>query len=71
MIEEIKKNVEARKGKRLKFKYNGARNQIEEFDGEIVNAYHFVFTIKTGEEVELIKSFTYSDILTETLEIFD
>ncbi len=71
MIDEIKKNVESKKGKKLKFKYNGARNQVEEFDGEIVDAYHFVFTIKTGEEVELIKSFTYSDVLTETLEIFD
>lgn len=71
MINDIKKNIESKKGKKLRFKYNGARNQTEEFDGEIVDAYHFIFTIKTGEEVELIKSFTYSDILTETLEIFD
>jgi uncharacterized protein Veg len=71
MIEEIKKTIESRKGKKLKFKYNKARNQTEEFDGEIINAYHFIFTIKTCDEVEIIKSFTYSDILTETLEIFD
>lgn len=71
MIEEIKKSVEDKKGKKLKFKYNGARNQTECFDGEIINAYHFVFTIKTDGDVELIKSFSYSDILTETLEIFD
>lgn len=71
MINEIRENIEAKKGKKLRFKYNGARNQTEEFNGEIVDAYHFIFTIKTGEEVELIKSFTYSDILTETLEIFD
>ena len=71
MINEIKKNIEAKKGKKLRFKYNGARNQTEEFNGEIIDVYHFIFTIRTGEEVELIKSFTYSDILTETLEIFD
>ena len=71
MIEQIKKNVEAKKGKKLKFKYNGARNQTEEFDGEIVDAYHYIFTIRTGDEIEIIKSFSYSDILTETLEIFD
>lgn len=71
MIEEIKRKVKENKGKVLKFKYNGARNQTEEFDGEIINAYHFVFTIKTSDEIRRIKSFTYSDVLTETLEIFD
>ena len=71
MISEIKKTIENKKGKKLKFKYNGARNQTEEFDGEIINVYNTVFTIKTGDNIKIIKSFTYGDILTETLEIID
>ena len=71
MINEIKKTIENKKGKKLKFKYKGARNQTEEFDGEIINVYNTVFTIKTGDNIKIIKSFTYGDILTETLEIID
>ena len=71
MIKNIKKEIENKKGKTLKFKYNGARNQTEEFIGEIINVYNFVFTIETKDETRRIKSFSYSDVLTETLEIFD
>ena len=42
------------------------RNQIEEFDGIIVDTYNYIFTIQTINEV---KSFTYSDVLIENLEI--
>ena len=55
----------------MHFRFNGARNQIEEFEGCIENTYNFIFTIKTIGENERIKSFSYSDILTLHLEIFD
>jgi len=63
-------NLESNRGKLIHFKYNGARNQVEEFDGVIEDIYNAIFTIKLDEEKNKIKSFTYSDILTETLEIF-
>ena len=69
MINKIKKNIENKKGKVLKFRFNGARNQIEEFEGIIVGAYNYIFTIKTVDEKEELKSFTYSDILINNLEI--
>ena len=46
MREKVKERIRADIGKKLKFKYNGARNQIEEFSGSIENAYSSVFTIK-------------------------
>lgn len=71
MINKIRKNIENKKGEVLKFRFNGARNQIEEFEGIIVEAYNYIFTIKTTNEKEELKSFTYSDVLIDNLEIFD
>ncbi len=71
MISKIKNDLEKEIGKPLHFRFNGARNQIEEFEGCIENTYNFIFTIKTIGDTERIKSFTYSDILTLNLEILD
>lgn len=70
MISKIKKDLTNVLGQPLHFKYNGARNQIEEFDGCIENTYNFIFTIKPVGDTR-IKSYTYSDVLTLHLEIFD
>lgn len=66
MISKIKEKVLSYKGKNINFKYNGSRNQIEEFSGVIENCYAAVFTINIGDR---IKSFSYSDVLIGTLEI--
>ena len=71
MIAKIRGELEREKGKTLHFRFNGARNQIEEFEGSIENTYNFIFTIKTKGDIERIKSFTYSDILTQSVEILD
>ena len=64
-------DIANKKGKVLRFRHNGSRNQIEEFEGIIVEAYNYVFTIKTTNKKEEIKSFTYSDILIDNLEIYN
>lgn len=71
MINKIKNDLEKKKGKELHFRFNGARNQIEEFEGIIVGTYNYIFTIKTVDAKEELKSFTYSDILIENLEILN
>ena len=70
MITKIKQDLTNKIGKELHFKYNGSRNQIEEFDGFIDNTYNYIFTIKVLDN-NTLKSFTYSDILTLNLEIFN
>lgn len=70
MINKIKDDLESKKGEKLHFKFNGARNQIEEFDGMIIGIYNYIFTIKTLNNREEIKSFTYSDVLIDNLEIY-
>lgn len=69
MINKIKDKIESKKGEKLHFRFNGARNQIDEFDGIIIETYNSIFTIKTINEKQEIKSFTYSDVLIENLEI--
>lgn len=69
-IEKIKTNLENNKGKVLNFKFNGTRNQTETFKGTIENTYNYVFLVKVDNENEQLRSFSYSDVLTESLEIF-
>ena len=64
-VEKIRNEMEKKKGKLLKFKFNGARNQTEEFEGRIIDIYPAVFIIETKTQDNRIKSFTYSDILIE------
>ncbi len=70
-VEKIRKEMSQKKGMLLKFKFNGSRNQIEEFEGRIVDTYPAIFTIETNNVDGRIKSFTYSDILIENLEIIE
>lgn len=65
-IEKIKNNIESLKNQKLHFKLNGSRNQIEEFDGIITESYNYVFVVET-ETIK--KSFSYSDVLINNIEI--
>ncbi len=69
MINKIKEMVNNKKGVICKFRFNGARNQIEEFDGVIEGVYNYIFTIKTINSE--IKSFSYSDILIGNIEFIE
>lgn len=68
-IDKVRETIQKNEGKLLSFKFNGARNQIEEFEGEIIETYPKIFVIQLREENAPRKSFAYSDILTESLEI--
>lgn len=67
-IKKIKEKVESLKNKKIKFKLNGTRNQIEEFEGIITEIYNYIFIVETDN---IKKSFSYSDILINNLEIKD
>ncbi len=67
MIEKVKDFVLSNKDKPLKFKYNGARNQVIEFSGVIVSLYPYIFIVKENDN--FLRSFSYTDILIGNLEI--
>lgn len=69
-IKQIRMQLEQNKGKTLRFRFNGSRNQIEEFTGKIEGTYNYVFVIRINDDSKQLKSFTYTDVLTESLEIF-
>lgn len=57
-------------GEEVKIIFNGGRNRIEEYNAVITEMYNFVFVVKLQNDVNETKSFTYSDILTQTIEIY-
>ena len=67
MIFKIKEDILNNKGKLHIFRFNGLRNQIEEFEGLITEIYDRIFIIKTNNNE--IKSFSYNDVLIGNLEI--
>lgn len=69
MMNKIKRKVIENVGIRHKFIFNGSRNQVDEFEGVINKTYNKVFTILVDGNT--LKSFSYSDILTNNLEIVD
>ena len=68
MIDKVKNLIVSNVNVLCKFKLNGSRNQIEEFDGKIVNVYKSIFIVKSNDN-NLIRSFSYADVITGILEI--
>lgn len=65
-IEKIKENINENLGNKVRIVFNTGRNKIEEFDAIIKESYNFIFVVETKNEN---KSFTYSDVLTQTVEL--
>lgn len=69
MLDKIKSLVAENRGIKHVFRFNGIRNQNEEFIGKIVGVYPAIFTIELPNKV--IKSFSYTDLLINNLEIME
>lgn len=68
-LDKIKEEVIRNRGVMKSFVFKGTRNQILEFDGVITDVYPAIFTVTLpGNKV---KSFSYSDVLIENLQIID
>ena len=65
-IEKIKENLSENLGNKVRIVFNIGRNKTEEFDATIKELYNFIFIVETEKEN---KSFTYSDVLTNTVEL--
>ena len=65
-IEKVKSKIRSYKGQTMQFRFNGSRNQIEEFSATIVDTYPSIFVVRLENTMQ-IKSFSYSDILIKKL----
>ncbi len=70
MIKRIKQEMETHIGDKVKIIFNGGRNKTEEFDAIITEVYNSIFVVKLNNEIKELKSFTFSDVLTQTVEIY-
>ncbi len=70
-IADIKKDLESFVGSRIRLKANRGRNRIIEREGVLESIYPNIFVVKLNErKVERRVSYTYADVLTETVELF-
>ena len=65
-IDKVRNKINSYKGQKLQFRFNGSRNQIEEFSATIIDTYPSIFIVKL-EDNSLVKSFSYSDVLIRKL----
>ena len=68
-LDSMRSKIKEKEGTILHFKVNGSRNQIEEFNGKIIKLYPSIFIVSLVGDNDTIKSFSYSDLITESVEI--
>ncbi|MBU5266092.1 biofilm formation stimulator Veg [Virgibacillus proomii] len=68
---EIKQGLEGQVGKRLKLKANGGRRKTIERSGILAETYPSVFIVELDQEENAFErvSYSYADVLTETVEL--
>jgi len=70
-ISDIKKDLESFVGSKIRLKANRGRNRIIEKEGVLESIYPNIFVVKLDErKIERRVSYTYADVLTETVELF-
>ncbi|NLI68357.1 MAG: ABC transporter permease [Bacilli bacterium] len=68
---EIKKGLEERIGERLKIKANGGRRKTIVRSGVLSETYPSVFVVELDQDEHSYErvSYSYADVLTETVEL--
>lgn len=70
-INQVKKILESYLNKPVKIKYNLGRNKYETYNVIITNLYNCVFIVKDIDMDSITKSFSYADIITKTIKIYE
>lgn len=68
---EIKRTMETHVGQKITLRANGGRRKTIERSGVLEETYPSVFIVKLDQEQQTFKrvSYSYADILTETVEV--
>lgn len=68
---EIKRSLDPHVGQKIRLKANGGRRKTIERSGVLEETYPSVFIVKLDQEQHTFKrvSYTYADILTESVEV--
>ena len=70
-LDDIKRNVQGCLGKKVMLRTNKGKRKVKVREGIIQDAFPSVFTVRVDEgmDSERTVSFSYSDILTESVEV--
>lgn len=69
-LADIRQDLEAYVGQRIKLRANRGRKKIDEKIGVLEKTYPHIFVIKLDEKkAERRITFSYSDVLTQTVEL--
>lgn len=70
-LRKIRKDVESHVGKMVKLRANRGRKKTFEKEGVLEQVYPNIFIVKVTESPEFVRriSYSYSDILTDTVEL--
>ena len=66
MISKVKKELLEHLGDVVSIKYNLGRNKYEEYEAVVKELYDYVFLVECDN---VIKSFSYIDVITKTIRI--
>ena len=69
-LKTIKEELKPHLNKKVKIKCNLGRNKSETYDAKIIKLYNCVFLIELTES-KIIKYFSYADIITKTIKIYE
>ena len=71
VLDDIKKELESHVGERIRVKANKGRKKVDEKEGILEKTYPYIFVVKIeeGHLSERRVSYSYTDVLTETVEL--
>lgn len=71
VLDDIRRELDSHVGEKIRVKANKGRKKIDEKDGVLEKTYPniFVVRIEEGNISERRVSYTYADVLTETVEL--
>lgn len=71
VLDDIKKELESHVGERIRVKANKGRKKVDEKEGILEKTYPYIFVVKIeeGQLSERRVSYSYTDVLTETVEL--
>ena len=68
-IDGVKQTLRDHIGDVVTINYNLGRNKYESYDVKIKELYQHIFLVEVESNQSVIKSFSYSDVITKTIRI--
>jgi len=68
-VEKVKEVLKKHIGDTVTINYDLGRNKSESYDVKIKELYQHIFLVELESSKDIVKSFSYSDVITKTIRI--